>query len=119
MSRTIQVDAHHLGNPKRVVAGAFVDVRFQERLSVARLDADNRQFGARHTLDQSLRHWASFEPYPFDTEPCLRHGLRQILGMAGDLCFSASSSVLFDDAEGGLRHQNIQSGRVLQAEPPP
>lgn len=119
MHWTIQVDAHHLGNPTRVIAVALVDLRPQERLGVARLDADHGQSSLRQTLKQPLRQWASFEPDPFDAEASLRQDLRQILKMADDLGFSANSSGLIDDADGGLFHRNIQTGIKLHAALPP
>lgn len=76
-------------------------------------DVGRRQSSARHTLELPLRKWASFEPDPFDAEACLRQGLRQILGKADELGFSADSSGLIDYADGPLFHQNIQSGTMF------
>jgi len=55
MHRTIQIDPHHLRDAACVVTIGFVWLRPQERLRMARLDADNRQSGTRKRLEKPLR----------------------------------------------------------------
>jgi hypothetical protein len=49
----------------------------------------------------------------------LCQGPQQTFGMTDDLGFSANSTVLIDDPDGGLFHRNIQSGIVFHAALPP
>ena len=71
-----QVDAHHLSDAASIVAVGLVHLRLQERLGVARLDADDRQPGRGQPAVEPLRQRPGFEPDPLEPPGWIPEHLR-------------------------------------------
>ena len=94
MDRPEQVDAHHLSNATSIVAVGLVHLRLQERLGVARLDADDWGPGSASS--------------------------QQVVWMAGHLQFATDLARLVQNAQRGLfdrRHRGRRNASCCASPP--
>ena len=66
MHRTIKPHTHHLRDAAGVVAVCLVDLGFQNRPHVPRLDTDHRKVRFSKSAEQPLRQWSSFQSEPLE-----------------------------------------------------
>ena len=108
-------NSHHLRDPARVVAIAFVDLRLKKRLRVSRFDADRRDSCFRQSTEQPLRQRPSLETDTF-TPPCgIAKNSEKVFGVTYHLHFTANPALLVDDAYGRFFDRHVQSGIVFHA----
>ena len=110
-----QVDAHHLSNATSIVAVGLVHLRLQERLGVARLDADDREPGRGQPAVEPLGQWAGFEPDPLEPPGRIPEHLHQVVWMAGHLQFATDLARLVQNAQRGLFDRDVEAGIMLHA----
>ena len=115
MNRPEQVDAHHLSDAASIVAVGLVHLRLQERLGVARLDADDREPGRGQPAVEPLRQRTGFEPDPLEPPGWIPEHLRQVVWMAGHLQFATDLARLVQNAQRSLFDRDIEAGIMLHA----
>src|SRR5580704_3648385 len=112
-------DSHHLRDPARVVAIAFVDLRLEKRLRVSRFDADRRDSCFRQSTEQPLRQRPSLETDTFEPPCGIAKNSEKVLGVTYHLHFTANPARLVDDAYGRFFDRHVQSGIVFSCCVPP
>src|SRR5580704_1418430 len=91
-------DSHHLRDPARVVAIAFVDLRLEKRLRVSRFDADRRDSCFRQSTEQPLRQRPSLETDTFKPPCGIAKNSEKVFGVTYHLHFTANPARLVDAA---------------------
>src|SRR3979411_2095549 len=107
--------SHHLRDPARVVAIAFVDLRLEKRLRVSRFDADRRDSCFRQSTEQPLRQRPSLETDTFKPPCGIAKNSEKVFGVTYHLHFTANPARLVDDAYGRFFDRHVQSGIVFHA----
>src|SRR6266481_429742 len=115
MNRAIKPDPHHLCDAACIVAVRLVDLRFEHRLHVPRLDTDHRQarFGERAV--KPLRQRPSFQSNSLEMVGGVVQYRQQRLGFAHHLHFSNDLARVIHNADAGLLDRYVQSSKMVHA----
>src|SRR5260370_8323121 len=115
MHRTVKPDPHHLCDAAGIVAVRLVDLRFEHRLHVPRLNTDHRQarFGERAV--KPLRQRSSFQSNSLEVVGGVVQYRQQRLRFAGYLHFANNLARVIHNANAGLLDRYVQSSKMVHA----
>ena len=82
---------------------------------MTRLDADDRQPGARQPLEKPLRHGPGLETDPFNGQGRILQDGEEIVAVADDLHLAADPARFIDNTNRGLFHRDVEADKVLHA----
>lgn len=80
---------------------------------MTRLDADDRQPGARQPLKKPLRQGPGLETDPFNVQGRILQDGEEIVRVADDPHLAADPAGFIDNANRGLFHRDIEADKVL------
>src|SRR5260370_34001948 len=115
MHRTIKPHPHHLPDAAGIVAVRFVDLRFEHRLHVPRLNTDHRQarFGKRAA--KPLRQRPGFQSNPLEVVGGVFHRRQPRVRFAHHLHFPNDLARVIHNADAGLLDRYVQSSKMVHA----
>jgi hypothetical protein len=98
----------------RIVAIRLVDLRFQCRPHVPRLDTNRGQARFGKNAEQPLRQRSGFQSNTLETASRIRQYRQQSLGLAR-LHFPHNLARIIHNADARILDRNVQSGKIVHA----